>query len=1351
MAAVIFGSFGPSRTATASKEASQARPNRTESRDPNFENYDIRADKRAADKIAGLRAKANKSASHVADVRDRLVAGENRLKEKVRSLKVEYNPHSRTPEVIGSDVARGRESLTPADSRSRGQILRSFAREHSDLLGLDEAESDRLKLVADYANPSGDLAFAELRQEINGIPVFGGSIKAGFTKRGEIIRVINNLAAGAERDSVPADFGNADSALRAAAAHINHELKPNETRPRGRQNLSADTRVDFGSGNWGPTAEKIYFPAEPGVLVPAWQVLIWKPTNAYYVVVDAQDGTMLWRKNISEDQTQAASYNVFSNFNAMIPVAASPFPFKPGPTNPTLGSQGSAIARTIVTRVGNESPYGFNNLGWIPDDRNETDGNNVEAGLDRDETPGVDEINGKAASGSRVFDFPLNPGNPNTNTGDAPVPAGEAISPCSSIAQPHGMNDAQRAAVTQLFYVSNWFHDETYRLGFTESAGNFQDDNFGRGGVGGDRVSAEAQDCSGVNNANFSTPNDGQRGRMQMYIWTGPNPDFDGDLDADVVIHELTHGLSNRLHNNSNGLTTNMARGMGEGWSDFYAHCLLSEPSDPINGIYTIGGYATYRIQGTVFTGNNFYGIRRFPKAVISFTGGPQNRPFNPLTFADADQTQFNIDDGAFPRNQFVGSHVVDQVHNLGEIWSSALWEVRALMIARLGWAVGNRKVLQIVTDGMKLSPSNPTFLQARDAIIAAAQANPAAPEASADVADVWSGFAARGMGASAVVLNPGTGNGDTRVIEAFDFPNLAQTASITISDPAGNNNSYPEPGETITLSIPLSNVTGSVASGVTLQIAGGGSANYGSIPSGATITQNVSFTVPPGTQCGTSLNLTLNVSSSLGAASFTRTILIGMPLAVSSEDFDSVTAPAFPAGWEVASEQGGIAFVTSTASSDSGSNSAYAAAPSTIGGATSLTSPPMLVSDQAATVSFRHRFDTEANWDGGVLEISMSGGAFQDIVAAGGRFISGGYNSRLGPGANNPLGNRSAWTGSSGGYITTSVQLPTSAAGQTVQFRWRFGADNSIGGVGWYVDTIRIVRSYQCSTTSAPLSRSPFDFDGDAKTDVSIFRPSGGEWWYLASASGTARAAQFGVSSDVLAAADFTGDRKTDIAFFRPSSGMWFILRSEDSSFYAFPFGADGDIPVPADYDSDGKADAAVYRPSSGLWFVFRSTDSGVTATQFGVAGDRPVPADYDGDGRSDLAVFRPSGSSGGAEWWIQRSRDGLFAASFGNSTDKAVPGDWTGDGKSDVALFRPAAGQWFILRSEDQSFFAFQFGISTDIPAPGDYDGDGKFDAAVFRPSNQTWFLNRSTQGPTGVTFGLSGDKPVPGSFVR
>lgn len=281
---------------------------------------------------------------------------------------------------------------------------------------------------------------------------------------------------------------------------------------------------------------------------------------------------------------------------------------------------------------------------------------------------------------------------------------------------------------------------------------------------------------------------------------------------------------------------------------------------------------------------------------------------------------------------------------------------------------------------------------------------------------------------------------------------------------------------------------------------------------------------------------------------------------------------------------------------------------------------------------------------------------------------------------------------------------------------------------------------------SAPPQNRAPFDFDGDGKTDVGIFRPSVGEWWYRRSSDGVVPAFQFGASTDAIVPADYTGDGKTDVAIFRPSSGEWFILRSENLSFYSFPFGGNGDVPVPADYDHDGKADPAIFRPSTGTWYIHRSSDNGDTIQQFGTTGDLAVPADYDGDGTTDLAIFRPSNG----QWWLNRSTAGVIAMSFGNAADKPVPGDYTGDGKADVALWRPSTGEWFILRSENATYYSAPFGAGTDLPAPGDYDGDGRFDLTVFRPSDMNWYSLRTTGGTVIQQFGAGTDRPIPNAFV-
>ncbi len=402
----------------------------------------------------------------------------------------------------------------------------------------------------------------------------------------------------------------------------------------------------------------------------------------------------------------------------------SPAPGLPGTDNPS-GNQLQFIGSELLT-FGAASMASASPDGWIPDGQNETAGNNVAAQLDLD----ADNIpDGPRPQGLpyRVFNFTSDP-------------------------QIQDPAQFQEAAVVQAFYLCNLYHDRLYLLGFDEAAHNFQQDNFGLGGTGGDRIDVDVQDGQSSNGAMFATgTQDGSAARLQLYIFPATAPDRDGALERDLIFHELTRGVVIRLLESSGAGDQPLA--LVEGWGDFMALSLEFPPGLDPHACYPFAPYVARQFW-VGYEDNYYFGLRRYPYCT--------DMTKNPLTYAFVDPAQLSFPPGV-SRNANITSPANDP-QNAGEVWCITLMECRAALMDRDGFS-GNETMLQLVVDGMKISPSNPTFIEARDAILTADLAN----NSGINVDILWQAFAKRGLGAAS--LSPSVSA--QGIVESFLVPDL--------------------------------------------------------------------------------------------------------------------------------------------------------------------------------------------------------------------------------------------------------------------------------------------------------------------------------------------------------------------------------------------------------------------------------------------------------------------------------------------------------------------------------------------------------------------------------------------------
>ena len=673
------------------------------------------------------------------------------------------------PSTVESGSAATRSDRDPTtvalrhlvDSQATTAVTRGGSRPESKMLAADDPE---LRVTSTATSVDGTVTHVYVQQSHAGIDIIGAGANVAVID-GEVVHSPHDLV-GANSfvglDAV-ADLG-AVGAVRAAVEAL--ELSP--TRPFVLIDQSA-------------TSEMAYTVSSGGVsdsTIPVRQV--WVPVDeqlrlAWEIMIDVSGSPAWWQITIAADSGEELDrfdYNISHTFHASsdhADHASSDHADSPGarveharvvgavvgsdrPADGALATARSTTNRSSlvadgssyrVLPIGTESPLDGPRIlvtgpadntaspfGWHDTDGHDgaestrTSGNNVDAYTDTDGDNVADAGSRPDGGPGLDFDFPFD-----VNTDPTLQSA---------------------AAVTQLFVTTNFAHDFLYAYGFDEAAGNFQVNNYGRGGFGGDPVLAEAQGTDARSNANFATPPDGWAPRMQSYFWSGGagNVDIDGVHDQGVILHEYAHGLSTRL--TGGRMTASCLRNAeqaGEGWSDYVSMMATMHEGDRRSDPRGIGNYVT--LQGA-----DGRGIRAFP---------------------------YSTDTGIDPRTY---AHIAQASapHGVGSIWATMLWEMTWDLIDEYGFDAdvvhgngGNNLAMQLVVDGLKLQPCNPGFVDARDAILRA-DAN---LTGGANACAIWESFARRGLGASA---RQGSANDHTDGTAAFDTP-LSCTPDGPITD----------------------------------------------------------------------------------------------------------------------------------------------------------------------------------------------------------------------------------------------------------------------------------------------------------------------------------------------------------------------------------------------------------------------------------------------------------------------------------------------------------------------------------------------------------------------------------------
>ena len=623
--------------------------------------------------------------------------------------RITYDPLFGTPREL---LRYGGYLTGPAKGSAVG-VARAWLGAHRVAFGLSAAGVRGLVVSRDYTNPTSRTHVITFTQVFGGLQgVFGGRLNVAVTSTGRILNFTG--------DPRPSAGLSARPRLSAAGA-VTAVARSAAPRTAYRAAVTGKTGMwtRFAAGPFGGPqyARAAAFPTARSVR-PAYEVIFTaSASNMTDVAVDAVTGKVLYRQSLTANDALGDRGSPARTTAAATGPGGLVFLYYPGaPASPgqvVKSFQGNATA----------SP-----AGWLNPAVNgvfTTQGNNVDDHENWQGTrPEPNPFRPVSANGRFLFTFVNNWGNTN----------------CAANSYQQDVSQA----TTNLFYQHNRIHDEYYSYGFTESAGNFQNDDFGRGGIAGDAVQGDVQagiqaNPPNLDNANFSTPPDGIPGVTNMFLWeTIPGafiaPCVDGDNDLAVIQHEYTHGMTNRMVGGGEVLGGEQAGAMGEGWSDWYA----------LNHLFD-AGLETQPIEGIYVTGNATRGIRNY------------NYAGSPLNYGD------------------LGYDIVgNEVHADGEIWTATLWQLRQGLIAQYGTTAGQKRAALLITAALPDTTPLPSMLDGRDGILTADQDL----YHGKDIPLIWSVFAGRGMGSQAGT----TGSTDPDPKPSFASPNTHANGHLLLN-----------------------------------------------------------------------------------------------------------------------------------------------------------------------------------------------------------------------------------------------------------------------------------------------------------------------------------------------------------------------------------------------------------------------------------------------------------------------------------------------------------------------------------------------------------------------------------------